>query len=182
MSPANVDLGFEPPAGLDSTPLQVRRVSDLQNYYADKDAVRELLAAGDPEIYAYWAIEYDGGGSGLSYGVTTIQPGVVGREFYMTKGHYHLAPGDEIYLAISGHGTVLLRNDAGEVKSYELKPGRMVYIDEAWGHRTVNDGADPLVFVSIWSPGTGHDYDRVLREGFPTVIENAAGGSRTQGV
>jgi glucose-6-phosphate isomerase len=181
MSPANPELSFEPPAGLGSTPLLVRRLSDLQAYYTDQEAVRQQLASDDPDIYAYWAIEYPGEGAGLSYGVTTIQPGVVGREFYMTKGHFHTAPGDEIYLALSGHGRVVLRNDEGEVRTFELTPGRMVYINEGWGHRTANVGVDPLVFVSIWTPGTGHDYDRVLQEGFPTVTDETVSLRRSEG-
>jgi glucose-6-phosphate isomerase len=173
MSPANVDLAYEPPADLKGTTCQVRRVSDLQDYYNDKAAVRDLLAAGDPEIYQFWSLEYEGTSSGMSYGVTTIQPGTVGSEYYMTKGHYHAGPGDEIYLALSGGGSVLLRDESGHVKTYRLEPGKMVYIDEGWGHRTVNDGTEPLVFVSIWMPGAGHDYDRVLREGFPTLSAGA---------
>jgi glucose-6-phosphate isomerase len=178
MSPANVELSLLPPFDLEGATTSIRRVSDLKSYYRDQATAAQMIAAGDPEVYQYWALEYEGKGAGLSYGVTTIQPGKVGDEFFMTKGHYHLNPGDEMYLAMSGHGTVLLRNDAGEEKSYELKLNKMVYIDEGWGHRTVNDGSEPLVFLSIWSPGTGHDYDRVLREGFPTVMASGKAGSR----
>jgi glucose-6-phosphate isomerase len=181
MSPASFELAHQPPTDLEGTTCVVRRVSDLQDYYQDKTAVRELLAAGDPEIYQFWSVEYAGGGAGLSYGVTTIQPGKVGREFYMTKGHYHAGPGDEIYLALSGHGTVLLRDQSGQVKTYELKAGKMVYIDEGWGHRTANDGTGALVFVSIWAPGIEHDYERVLREGYPTLTENSPAGASRAG-
>jgi glucose-6-phosphate isomerase len=181
MSPASFELAYQPPTDLEGTTCQVRRVSDLQDYYQDKTAVGDLLAAGDPEIYQFWSVEYAGGGAGLSYGVTTIQPGKVGREFYMTKGHYHAGPGDEIYLALSGHGSVLLRNQSGQVKTYVLKPGKMVYIDEGWGHRTVNDGTEPLMFVSIWAPGIEHDYERVLREGYPTLAESSPGGASGAG-
>jgi glucose-6-phosphate isomerase len=176
MSPANFELKYEPPADMEGATCQVRRVSDMQSYYQDKSAVSDLLAAGDPEIYTFWALEYGGSGAGLSYGVTTIQPGKVGREFFMTKGHYHTSPGDEIYLALSGHGSVLLRDRFGQVRTYELKPGRMVYIDEGWGHRTVNVGSEPFVFVSIWTPGIEHDYESVLREGYPTLSERSPSG------
>lgn len=171
MSPVNIALGYEPPADLAGATSQLRRVSDLQEYYQDKAAVRDMISSGDPEIYQFWSLEHEAGSSGMSYGVTTIQPGKVGREYYMTKGHYHSGPGAEIYLALSGGGSVLLRDVSGQVKTFRLEPGKMVYIDEGWGHRTVNDGTVPLVFVSVWIPGAGHDYERVLREGYPTLSE-----------
>src|SRR5665811_2503075 len=109
MSPANIARGYEPPADLAGATSQLRRVSDLQEYYQDKAAVRDMISSGDPEIYQFWSLEHEAGSSGMSYGVTTIQPGKVGREYYMTKGHYHSGPGAETvsYTHLRAHETVL---------------------------------------------------------------------------
>jgi len=143
----------------------------MRDYFADSASVDAIVGAGDREVYAFWEIEYQGLGNGLSYGMTTVQPGKVGREFHMTKGHYHTTEGDEIYICLEGQGVVILRNRAGDVKECEMRPGLLIYIDAGWGHRTVNTGTTPLVFVSVWAPGIEHDYETVRREGYPSILD-----------
>ena len=88
----------------------------------------------------------------MSFGLTILQPGAIGGEYYMTRGHFHARDqdGDELYLGVSGQGLLQLQSRAGEEQALELSPGRMLYTPLAWAHRTVNTGAQPLVFFSIW--------------------------------
>ena len=76
---------------IDENEKVLRKLSDMQDFYADKEAVADILKHRDPIIYRVYACEAEEGG-GLSYAIATINSGDVGGEFYMTKGHFHKKP------------------------------------------------------------------------------------------
>ncbi len=164
----------------------LRRLSDVADTFADGAAVARLLPS-NPLIYEFFDLRGALPGSLLSFGLTTIYPGAVGGEYYMTRGHFHALQqdGDELYLGVSGRGLLQLQSRQGEYRQFELAPGGMLYTPLAWAHRTVNTGAEPLVFFSVWPAATAYDYAEIThrggfpqrvvnREGAPTLVSNAS--------
>jgi|GEM_PF-170505 len=137
----------------------IRKLSDLEGCFSDKRAFRKLLKR-NPVIYRVWVKKF----GELSFGITKINPGRVGKEFWMTKGHYHLKPSPEIYLLLSGRA-VLLMQKGGKSRKVELEPGRPVLVPPGWAHRVVNPGLEPCLFLAIYPSDAGHDYERIMKEG-----------------
>ena len=157
--------------------LILRHLSALGDTFAHPAEV-ESLAAGDPLIYEFVDLRDGLSGSIMSFGLTVIQPGTIGGEYYMTKGHFHAAQqdGDEVYLGVSGTGLLLLQSRQGESRAIDLTPGAILYTPLAWAHRTVNVGPDPLVFFSIWPSATAYDYEEITRRGgFPQRVMDQNG-------
>ncbi len=175
MAPMTAHLNPTPPPDLAGVKYHRRRLSEMTRHFGDRTSIETLLRDGDPEIYTFWEVEYEGAGRGLSYGVTSIHPGLVGDEFYMTRGHYHSTDGDEIYVGLEGTGVVLLRTPKGEIKACPVSPSQLLYIETGWGHRTVNTGPELLVIMSLWVPDIEHDYESVVREGYPRIRDTGSG-------
>ena len=155
----------------------LRRLSDIADIFSHTAEVQRL-AAQDPLIYEFVDLRAGLAGSMMSFGLTVIQPGVIGGEYYMTRGHFHAAQrdGDEVYLCVSGNGLLLLQSRQGESRALELAPGAILYTPTAWAHRTVNVGPEPLVFFSIWPSATAYDYEEITqREGFPQRVMDQNG-------
>jgi len=147
----------------------LRRLSDLADGFADQDEVRRL-ASENPLIYEFIDLRAGLPESRMHFGLTVLQPGRLGGEYYMTKGHFHARQqdGDELYWGVSGQGLLLLQSREGEDRAMELVPGRLLYTPLAWAHRTANTGDEPLVFVSVWPSQTAYDYEEITRRGgFP---------------
>lgn len=173
-----VQLGFTPADLTAFTPTKeiVRRLSDLRQHFSDTAKVERILAQEDPVIYRFWEIENHDAPRGLSFGVTCIYPGKIGREFYMTKGHFHSSPGDELYTTLGGFGKLALFSRDGDVKTHDMLPGQMSYIPTTYAHRTINTGNQEFVFLAIWPPTIEHDYDTILKFGFPQLVVEGARG------
>jgi glucose-6-phosphate isomerase len=148
-----------------------RHLSDLDGHFANQDAVRAMLANSDPLVYEYWEREYEGEGQAISFGMTRIFPGQVGKEYFKTKGHFHADDqGDEIHLTLEGEGLLLLSDRDGVCQTMEMKPGKVNYIPGHLAHRTINIGLQPLVFAGFWPPKILHDYETIARGGFPKLV------------
>src|SRR5689334_812016 len=66
-----------------------RRIKNLKDIFFDKAALEKLnpeIIVYEVESYLPVALNTEGG---LFYGITYIHPGVVGNEYFMTKGHFH---------------------------------------------------------------------------------------------
>ena len=175
--PLALPLELEAFTSLPTAKTMVRHLSDMAGYYADQEAVRKLLP-GNPLIYEFTECEYAGQERGLSFGITRICPGTVGREYHMTKGHFHLNGGDEIYIAVRGKGMLVLQAPDGRVESHEMVPGRLHYLPGNWGHRTMNIGEQDFIFLAVWVPGIEHDYDTVARAGLRKRVLRGKGGAQ----
>ncbi len=143
-----------------ATRVLVRRLSDVGEMF---------LAGGDgeAEVYRVFEREHPEAPGDLVYGTTVIQPGLVGEEYFMTRGHYHVDPGAaELYFGLSGRGLILMQN-AQAAREVAIGPRETVYIPPGYAHRTVNTSlAEPLVFLVCYGVRAGHDYDRIRREGW----------------
>jgi len=109
---------------------------------------------------------------GLRFDITVLRPGLVGKEFIRTVGHYHpKKPGTdltypEVYEVLFGEAHYLLQKpDEGlqrvlDVILVRARPGEKVVILPNYGHITINPGPGPLAmanwvaadFSSVYGP------------------------------
>jgi glucose-6-phosphate isomerase, archaeal len=143
-----------------------RRASDMLGAYADADALEALIEAGDPVVYEVEQRDVPEEQGHLVCCTTVINPGMVGNEYFMTKGHYHrVRETAEIYLGLSGRGRLLLQR-GGATSELALEPGAVAYVPPGWAHRTVNTGDEPFVFFAVYPAHAGHDYTAIETTGF----------------
>ena len=69
-----------------------RRLSALRGQFDDQETYDRLLAQVDRLIYEVYETARPQVEGELMTGISIVHPGKVGREFYMTKGHFHEAP------------------------------------------------------------------------------------------
>lgn len=162
----------------------VRKISDMASAYSDQAKVQELLAAGDPVVYEMLEASVPSVAGELAFCTTTMRPGLVGDEYFMTKGHYHEDETTaEIYYTISGSGILLAETENNDHCCLEMKKGSIIHVEPGWAHRTYNTGDEPLVFLAVYPATAGHNYKKIEQGGFshtvtkgengPTVVENA---------
>jgi glucose-6-phosphate isomerase len=107
---------------------------------------------------------------GLNYNITVIRPGLVGREFIKTVGHYHAAKPEtdvaypEVYEVLAGEATFLLQRraitaaDIGDVVVITAHPGDKVVMPPGYGHITINASDDYLVMSDLMAAANQSDY------------------------
>ena len=148
----------------------VKRLSELKGIFQDPDAVDHLIGEKhDPLVYE--VLEYRKLGSDIFFGTTTIEPGDVAGEFYMTRGHFHERRDmGEVYYTQSGQGVLLLESRDGQTQTVDMKPGVCAFVPPDWAHRSINVGGEKLVFVWVCNTAAGHDYDDILKKGMRMIV------------
>ena len=148
-----------------ATSRYTKRLSDLDGMFHDADAwSREILGKSDPVVYEVSEFRNEGGD--LLIGMTTMRPGKVGDEFYMTRGHFHARRDrGEVYNTLSGAGLLLLESRDGRAEAVEMRHGASALIPPDWAHRTVNTGSGPLIFSWVCAVDAGHDYAAIRERG-----------------
>ena len=102
----------------------------------------------------------------LIFGTTFMEPGRIGEEYFVTRGHIHArANRPETYYGESGTGLMLLESPDGETRILEIAPRTLVYVPPMWIHRSVNTGSEPLVMSFCYPADSGQDYDIIARAG-----------------
>jgi glucose-6-phosphate isomerase len=153
-----------------------RTLGDLGGIFRDEAAWRAM----DPATIAYRVQSYqpveDGREGGLFWGTTFLEPGLVGDEYFMTKGHLHSKRDRaEFYVTVSGRGALILM-DAGRTTRFEpMTPGSVHYIPGLTAHRVANTGDETLSFTACWPSDAGHDYETVARFGFGARLRRIEG-------
>ena len=153
-------------------PASPRRLADLAGLFADEEARK---AAADRVVYRVDAAPVPEQQWELPFSITTVEPGDVSGELFMTRGHVHETPDGEMYYGLSGHGVLLLFDGTG-ASWVEMRPGAAGYIPPGWAHRSVNVGIDPYRFLAAYPGSAGHDYDAVLRDGMGARVFRDGGG------
>lgn len=151
----------------------VRRASAMRGYYADNAALERLIVEkNDPVHYEVFEVPVPEERGHLMYCISTLHPGLVGEECFMTKGHYHsLSNTAEVYLCLRGEGYLVMKTAEGKSSVEPMARGRMVYVPPFWAHRSVNTGArEPLVSFCVYPAEAGHNYGDIAKEGFPKRI------------
>jgi glucose-6-phosphate isomerase len=158
------------------TELQ-RRLSALAGCYVDTAAFAAAVAAGDPVMYGTSGVEDIEGDGQLHYVIGALYPGKIGDEYSMTKGHIHAwRPAAEVYIGLRGEGIMLLQDEAsGECVAVPLAAERVVYVPGHTAHRTINTGAEPLVYWGVLASNAGHDYSSVAERNFNLVVVEVDG-------
>lgn len=148
------------------------RLSDLEDFFQDKNAVRQLLSKGeDPVIYRYFEHSQEEISGHLNFGVTVINPGKIGSEYYLTRGHYHAKKdAAEVYIGLKGKGVMIMQNEDGQVVHLPISKGIVVYVPPFWAHRTVNIGKEELAFFYVYPSDAGHTYDTIRKMGFAKLV------------
>lgn len=147
-----------------------KRLSELEGIFQNRQALFEQVRLNaDPLVYE--VSEYRKEGADLFFGTTTMYPGDVAAEFFMTRGHFHQRRDlGEVYYTQSGTGMLLLESRDGRSQTVEMHPGVCAFIPPDWAHRSINVGHDKLVFVWVCSPLAGHDYGEILQRGMRKLI------------
>ncbi len=164
-----IGVGIDPHTGelTPATGRYAKRVGELRTIYQDKAAL-DVIAA---DALAYEVVEYRAEGSDIIFGTTIMQPGQVGDEYFMTRGHFHVRPDrGEVYYTQSGEGVLLLESRAGESRTVAMKPGVCAFIPPDWAHRSINTGAEKLVFVWVCTADAGHDYGEIMSRGMRSLV------------
>jgi glucose-6-phosphate isomerase len=137
----------------------VRRASDMRGYYSDDGALEELIDHGDPVHYEVFEKEIPEQYGHLRFCISSTQPGTIGGEYFMTKGHYHtIAETAEIYLCLRGQGYMLMKTSTGEGAYEKFVPGQK-----------------PLISFCVYPGNAGHNYGDIKIEGFPMKVVNQNG-------
>ena len=147
--------------------ISSKTLGQIRSLFHDQEAAGRMPV--DTEIYrvqAYMPVA-SGTEGGLYWGNTVLQPGKVGDEYFMTKGHFHrLRNRAEYYLTFHGEGALLLMDESGVTRYQPMSPGSVHYIPGATAHRVANTGIMPLIFAACWPSDAGYDYETIEREGF----------------
>src|SRR4030042_2235908 len=66
-----------------------RRLSALRGQFFDQETYDTMLSKEDQLIYEVYEIRRPKVEGELLMGISIVHPGKVGKEFFMTKGHFH---------------------------------------------------------------------------------------------
>lgn len=124
----------------------VRKYIDIEDRF-------ESEIKGNPLIYTVYIKNF----KDFETGLTIIESGKVGKEYFMTKGHRHKNPVEEIYILIKGSGKLLIK-EKNKVRKINMKKGKIYLIPGKSGHRLINTGKNRLEVFTIYSKNAGHDY------------------------
>ncbi len=177
IEPFGVEFDLEKGTMIEPTSTTVRRASDMIGHYEDEGALRKLIDEhNDPLHYEVFEKPVPDEAGHIMYCISKLQPGFIGNEFFMTKGHYHtVLDTAELYLSLAGEGYMLMKTREGEFRAEKMVRGRMVYVPPYWAHRSVNTGKDPLISFCAYRGDAGHNYGDILDEGFVKRVKQIAG-------
>jgi glucose-6-phosphate isomerase len=163
-----------------------RRLSAMKGQFADQAAYQSLLAGGDTLLYEVYEIRRPELAGELLHGTSIVHPGLVGDEYFMTKGHFHAElETAEVYYCLAGEGAMVMETPEGDWAVEALRPGQVLYVPPRWAHRSVNTSPDAdLVTLFVYPGHAGHDYGTIEQQGFrklviktngqPQVVDNPA--------
>lgn len=155
-----------------------RRLSAMQGIFLDQEIFNKMLSARDELIYEVYEIKRPEVEGELLIGVSIVHPGKVGREFYMTKGHFHSnLDTAEIYYCLRGEGYMVMETPDGNTSVEALSPGTVLYVPPRWAHRSVcTSRQEDLVTFFAYPGNAGHDYGTIERHGFRKLVLEGENG------
>ncbi len=155
---------------------QHKKLKDLSGIFGDEKAFTGM----NPEQTAYtvqaWLPVKEGTSGGLFFGATTLMPGKVGDEYFMTRGHFHnLSDRSEYYWGVKGKGVLILMDRDRRTWGEEMLPGSLHYIPAHVAHRVANTGSSNLIFGACWPSDAGHNYEEISVNGFSARLVEKEG-------
>ncbi|MFM1865288.1 MAG: hypothetical protein RL677_1068 [Actinomycetota bacterium] len=164
LEPVQISFDIESGSLSPTGPTLVRRAADLQGCFKNESSLAALIANGNPEIYRVVSSVVPETSRELPQSITTIKPGSVAGELFMTKGHQHPDPQGEIYFGLAGEGGVIMF-DGINTSWVEVQVGKIAYIPPGWAHRSINTGTKDYKFLAVYPGSAGHDYQWVVKHG-----------------
>lgn len=144
---------------------QLRTQADLRGYFQAEPPEPDRL------VYRVLPMPVPTENSEIQCSTTILEPGTVGEEYYLTKGHFHqIRDRSEVYLGLAGEGRLVLATEDGRYRVEPIREGTVSYVPGGWAHRSVNVGDRPLVFFAAYVGDAGHDYQTIARDGFPVLV------------
>lgn len=166
MAQLTIDWGSGLLAGQDVLTSR-KTLAQMRSMFQDRQAANALpdeLEMYRVQVYAPVA---EGTEGGLNWGTTILQPGKIGGEYFMTRGHFHRVRNRaEYYATFQGQGALLLMDERGATRYEAMEPGSLHYIPASTAHRVANTGSVALVFTACWPSDAGYDYETIERVGF----------------
>jgi len=158
----------------------LRPLSVVKGIFSDEDAADTILKKQDPLIYEFHELSVPEHAGDLAFGCSKVHPGKVGKEYYMTKGHFHtVLDTGEVYYCLAGHGYMMLENPEGDWSALELRSGKAVYVPRRYAHRSINvDPVEPLVTFFVFRADAGHDYGTIAQNGYRNLLVEENGEPR----
>lgn len=165
-------LDFDLITGFSKTAQTTKRyLSSMSGMFCSQSAVDLVLQKEDPLIYEFYELDCPPRQGDLAFGTTILYPGKIGREYFMTKGHFHsLLDTAEVYYTLSGEGYMVMENRDGDTREIRLLKNNAVYVPRGYAHRSVNTGAEPLVLFYTFDANAGHDYGTIETKGYRRLI------------
>jgi glucose-6-phosphate isomerase len=149
-----------------------RPLSALKKIFNDQQAADAILANGDPLVYEFYDLHMPEREGALAFGSSIVYPGTVGKEFHMTKGHFHtIIDTAEVYYCLSGYGMMMMESPEGDIEYQEMRPGQAVYVPGRYAHRSINLSlTETLVTFFVFRADAGHDYGTIEERGFRKLV------------
>lgn len=160
----------------DNVKSSIRTLGDLQGVFRDEPARQSMDQ--NTCVYRVQALYpvSEGQEGGLFWGTTFLEPGLVGDEYFMTKGHYHANRNrGEFYLTLQGNGALILMDEQRRTVFEPMRPGTLHYVQAHTAHRVANTGQSMLAFLACWPSDAGHDYATIAGEGFSARLRRVEG-------
>jgi glucose-6-phosphate isomerase len=166
-------FGVDPSSGI-VTPhdnLIQRRLSHMGGMFMDERAREAMLEKEDTLLYEVYEVKVPDETGHLLVCTSITYPGRVGKEYFMTKGHFHeTIDTAEVYHCLRGQGMMLMESDRGEWETEPMTQGRVVYVPPFYAHRSINTGQEPLISFCVYPGGAGHDYATIETKGFRKLV------------
>ncbi len=158
---------------LDEVKPSVRMYSEMKDVFMDQDAEPPFQEM----YYMYRDVCFQEHRealktAGVTYDITVLPAGKIGKEYNKTVGHYHaVKPGTQIaypeaYEVLHGHALFLLQKmdplfqDLVTVIAIEAKAGDKVVYPPNYGHIIVNIGRETLVTSNF----VGDKFERMYKQ------------------
>jgi glucose-6-phosphate isomerase len=176
MNPFFMNVDFQSGELNPSDRMNIRKLSHMKGMFFNQGSERRILESYDPVIYSFSEKILPEESGHLQIALTSINPGKIGEEYYMTKGHYHkIAQTSEVYLGFQGEGCLLMQTVQGEFAAIDIRPGVLAYIPPNWGHRMANTGNKPFVFFAVYPGHAAHNYGDIEKTGFVKILVEREG-------
>jgi len=148
-----------------------RRLSHMKGMFMDESAREAMFRVEDTLLYEVYEVMVPDEVGHLMICTSITYSGRVGREYFMTKGHFHKnIQTAEVYYCLRGQGFMLMESDRGDCKAEPMAAGRAVYVPAYYAHRSINTGKEPLISFCVYPGGAGHDYATIETKGFRKLV------------
>lgn len=155
-----------------------RRLSAMRGQFYEQETYEAMLVKEDQLIYEVYEIKRPEVEGEILVGISIVHPGKVGREFFMTKGHFHsVLDTAEVYYCLRGEGYMVMETPEGDTSVEALSPGKVLYVPPRWAHRSVcTSRQEDLVTFFAYPGNAGHDYGTIERQGFRKLVLDGLSG------